>query len=71
MMNRIDMNGFNDANDLSMINGGMTLREFQEAYPTRGSREHALRGMSNEEIDEIINSCGTPQGKSYYASFKK
>ena len=71
MMNRIDVNSFNETTVLSMINGGMTLREFQEAYPTRGSREHALGGMSNEEIDEIINSCGTPQGKSYYASFKK
>ena len=66
MMNKIDMNS-----DLNKVNGGTSIFEFQKMYPTRGAREKALRGMSNEEIDEIISSCGTPQGKAYYASFKR
>ena len=53
------------------VNGGMTIFEFQGQYQTRSKREAALRAMSNEEIDEIIASCGTNQGKSYYASFKR
>ena len=55
---------------LSMINGGMNVFEFQNMYPIKPLREKALRGMTNEEIDEIIASCGTAQGKAYYASFK-
>jgi len=56
---------------LSMINGGMNVFEFQNMYPIKPLREKALRGMTNDEIDEIIASCGTAQGKAYYASFKK
>ena len=56
---------------LSMINGGMNVFEFQNMYPIKPLREKALRGMTNEEINEIIDSCGTAQGKAYYASFKK
>ena len=71
MMNKIDMNSFDGENNLNTVNGGTSIFEFQKMYPTRGAREKALRGMSNEEIDEIISSCGTPQGKAYYASFKR
>ena len=56
---------------LSMINGGMNVFEFQNMYPIKPLREKALRSMTNDEIDEIIASCGTAQGKAYYASFKK
>ena len=56
---------------LSMINGGMNVFEFQNMYPIKPLREKALRGMTNEEIDEIIASCGTAQGKAYYASFNQ
>ena len=47
------------------------LLEFQEKYKTKEEREKQLKKMTNEEIDELINSCGTVQGKGYYASFKK
>ena len=56
---------------LDQVSGGMTVSEFQALYPDKAARENALLQMSNEEIDEIIASCGTPQGKAYYASFKK
>ncbi len=45
--------------------------EFQKAYPTKTEREKALKSMSNEQIDKLISTCGTPQAKVYYASFKK
>ena len=71
MMTRTEITGIDGNSILSMISGGMTVFEFQEMYPTKMAREKALRAMSNEEIDEIIASCGTAQGKAYYASFKK
>lgn len=49
----------------------MTIWEFQKKYPTREERENALQSMTNEEIDEIIESCGTVQAKVYYSGFKK
>ena len=57
--------------ELEDINGGMTVRELQEKYPKKSQREAMLWGMSNEEIQEIIDSCGTPQGKVYYSQFLK
>ena len=69
MMTRTEISSVDSS--LNMINGGMTVFEFQQMYPTKMAKEKALRGMSNEEIDEIIASCGTAQGKAYYASFKK
>ena len=53
-----------------MINGGMNVFEFQNMYPIKPLREKALRGMTNDEIDEIIASCGTAQGKAYYVLSK-
>jgi len=69
MMKRTEISNVDDV--LSMINGGMTVFEFQQMYPNKMARERALREMSNKEIDDIIVSCGTAQGKAYYASFKK
>ena len=45
--------------------------EFQEKNPTREAREKELKKMSNEEIDKLIATCGTPQAKVYYKKFKK
>ncbi len=45
--------------------------EFQEAYPSKSDREKALRNMTNEDIDKLIATFGTNQGKAYYASFKR
>lgn len=45
--------------------------EFQDAHPNKDEREKALKLMSNEQIDKLISTCGTPQAKTYYASFKK
>ena len=49
----------------------MDLKTFQEEHPTREEREEVLKQMSNEEIDEIIETCGTVQAKIYYKRFKK
>ena len=49
----------------------MTVFEFQKKYPVKADRVKALINISNKEIDEIINSCGTQQGKIYYSKFKK
>lgn len=45
--------------------------EFQDAHPTKAGREKALKAMTNAQIDKLVKTCGTPQGKAYYASFKK
>ena len=45
--------------------------EFQKAHPTKAGREKALKGMTNTQIDKLVKTCGTPQGKAYYSSFKK
>lgn len=47
------------------------IEEFQAKYPTRSEKENALRNMSNEQIDELINASGNIQAKIFYASFKK
>jgi len=45
--------------------------EFQQVYPKKADREKALKGMSDSQIDKLISTCGTPQAKIYYSSFKK
>ena len=47
------------------------LEKFQKEYPTKKEKEEALKQMSNDEIDELISHCGTPQGKAFYKKFKK
>ena len=49
----------------------MTVYEFQEKYPSRWEREEGVKKLSDDEIDEIIESCGTVQGKIYYSQLKK
>ena len=45
--------------------------DFQQAYRTKRKREAALRRMTEGQIEKLICSCGTVQGKIYYASFRK
>ena len=40
--------------ELAAVNGGMTVYEFQDQYPSTAQRESALNHMSNDEINEII-----------------
>ena len=47
------------------------IEDFQQNYPTKEARETALKAMSNEEIDELIDLCQTVQGKNWYQGFKK
>ena len=67
------MTGMNmmSTEELNVVNGGVTLWEFQDMYPTWEEREAVLREMTNEQIDEIIETCGTIQCKIYYSGFKK
>jgi hypothetical protein len=47
------------------------IEEFQAKYPTKAEKEEALRGMSNDQIDELIAASSNIQAKIFYASFKK
>ena len=47
------------------------IEDFQQKYPTKKARETALKAMSNEEIEELIDLCQIIQGKLYYQGFKK
>ena len=50
---------------------GKKVLEFQTKYRTKEEKCKALFYMSDEEIDELIESCGIVQGKIFYASFKR
>ncbi|MBQ6264267.1 MAG: hypothetical protein IJK60_02330 [Clostridia bacterium] len=45
--------------------------DFQQAYRSKKQRESALRKMTNGQIEKPVCSCGTVQGRIYYASFRK
>ena len=45
--------------------------EFQKANPTKPEKERALRQMTNEQIDELIEASENIQAKIFYSSFKK
>ena len=45
--------------------------EFHEKYPTREEKEEALRHMSDEQIDELIDGMQNIYGKIFYSRFKK
>lgn len=47
------------------------LEKFQRDYPTKEEKEKALSTMTNEQIDELIEACGTVQGKIFYSKHKK
>ena len=68
-----EMTGMNmmSTEELNVVNGGVTLWEFQDMYPTREEREAVLVNMPDEEIQEIIDTCGTIQCKIYYSQFMK
>lgn len=47
------------------------IEEFQERYKTREEKEEALKEMSNEEIDKLIEAMQNIYGKIYLSKFKK
>jgi hypothetical protein len=47
------------------------IKDFQKAHPTKASKEKALRGMTNAQIDKLIKASTNIQAKNFYASFKK
>lgn len=47
------------------------VKDFQKAHPTKASKEKALKGMTNAQIDKLIKACPNIQAKNFYASFKK
>ena len=47
------------------------LERFYEDYETREKREEALKRMSNEEIDKLIEAMQNIYGKIYLSKFKK
>ena len=47
------------------------IERFQDKYPTKKDKETALRKMTNEEINELIEASSNIHGKIFYASFKK
>ena len=46
------------------------ILEFQSKYPTKEEKEEALKKMTDEEIDELINSTTNIQARVFYSSFK-
>ena len=50
---------------------GNAVDKFQKAHPTRASKEKALKGMTNAQIDTLIKASSNIQAKNFYASFKK
>lgn len=46
------------------------IEDFQKKYPTKAEKEKALRGMSNAQIDKLINASTNTQGKIFYSQFK-
>ena len=48
----------------------MTVKEFQELYPTREDKEKALSAMNDNEIDELIADSNNVYGKIFYSKFK-
>lgn len=46
------------------------LFDFQNKYPAKEDRENELMKMSDKDIDVLIQTAGTKQGKAYLASFK-
>ncbi|MBQ3391541.1 MAG: hypothetical protein IJL39_02315 [Clostridia bacterium] len=47
------------------------IEAFQEKYPTREEKEAALRNMTDEQIDEMIEAMPNIYGKIFYSRFKK
>ena len=49
----------------------LNVFEFQEKYDTVEKRLTAMKKMSEREINYLIASCGTPQGKKHYSDMAK
>lgn len=49
----------------------MNITEFQERYPTKREKEEAARLMTNEQIDEIIQSASNTYAKIFYSELKR
>lgn len=47
------------------------ILEFQEKYKTKEEKEEALKQMSDEEIQKLIDASTNPQGKIFYSKFLK
>ncbi len=47
------------------------VNEFQDKYPTKKDKEEALKKMTNEQIDVLINANPNIYAKICYSSFKK
>jgi len=47
------------------------IDDFQKTYPTKTAKEKALKNMTNEEINKLIDANPNIQAKIFYASFKK
>jgi len=43
----------------------MDIFTFQDKYTTKEAKKKALSTMTEKEVNTIIESCGTPQGKSF------
>lgn len=49
----------------------MTIYEFQELYPTKESKAEAAKGLTDAELDCLIDSAHNVQAKILYSRFKK
>ena len=49
----------------------MNVFEFQKKYDTTEKQLQAMKKMSISDINVIIASCGTPQGKKKYSDMAK
>ena len=47
------------------------IEDFQKRYPTKAEKESALRKMSNEDIDKLIDANPNVYAKVFYKKFKK
>ncbi len=47
------------------------IDEFQKEYDSKEAREAFVSKLRNDEIDELIDLCGSIQGKNYYDLQKK
>lgn len=50
---------------------GKIVDDFQKKYPTKESKEKALKEMSNTAIDALIADSTNIQAKVFYKKFKK
>lgn len=46
------------------------IDNFQKKYPTKAEKETALRGMSDAQIDRLIDASTNVQAKIFYSKFR-